>query len=499
MWSSSRPSSRLPSQLLRGEHRAVRTHLPAAVHRVDHADHAGAVPAAHALLHARLALDAAPGRPQRHGLHHRRRPAGQEHGLQPVLARRGQLGLHAVEQRDHVALGLVDAARVHVPGDELVGEMRVAITEHGSDRTVVALREPLRRVDERRHAETAADEHVVGRLLDLEGAAERSEHVDRVPGAHRGEFGGAGTHDGEDQRDQVAADLADAERARQQLHRVVREQVDELRRLGMRGDVRVAEREPYDAGRQLGHFGDLDRVAAGEVARGGRLGDGRQERCAGHGDSLSVLLWFPLCLRGVGCWLRHDGAQVVAHGDGGVACGVGHQAERGFGAHRLAVRAGLPPGADDAARGVDDRAGAGVVEHAGHVAGGAALRAVAGHEEERVRHACAQRASLLGVRGADDRADPRIAVLPDGALAPTFHQIGHMLVDAAAAGQFELLDFAAGGVGGAHEREDVLVGGGGGLDERGDAVGAEVRVHGHRILMPRVVRPGLPRAKRHAA
>lgn len=48
------------------------------------------------------------------------------------------------------------------------------------------------------------------------------------------------------------------------------------------------------------------------------------------------------------------------------------------------------------------------------------------------------------------------------------------------------MQFAGGRVGGAHEHEDVLVGFGGGLDERGDAVGAEIRVDGHRILMPRV-------------
>ncbi len=41
-------------------------------------------------------------------------------------------------------------------------------------------------------------------------------------------------------------------------------------------------------------------------------------------------------------------------------------------------------------------------------------------------------------------------------------------------------------VGGPHKHEDVLVGFGGGLDERGDAVRAEIRVDGHRILVPRV-------------
>mgnify|MGYP006996845265 FL=1 len=74
----------------------------------------------------------------------------------------------------------------------------------------------------------------------------------------------------------------------------------------------------------------------------------------------------------------------------------------------------------------------------------------------------------------------------DGLGAPAFHEIGYMLVDLRAVGQVEHLQFAGGRVGGAHEHEDVLVGFGGGLDERGDAVGAEIRVDGHRILMPRV-------------
>ncbi len=46
----------------------------------------------------------------------------------------------------------------------------------------------------------------------------------------------------------------------------------------------------------------------------------------------------------------------------------------------------------------------------------------------------------------------------DGFGAPALHQVRDMLVHALASGKFELLQFAAGWVGGAYQYEDVLVG-----------------------------------------
>ena len=70
--------------------------------------------------------------------------------------------------------------------------------------------------------------------------------------------------------------------------------------------------------------------------------------------------------------------------------------------------------------------------------------------------------------GADDGAGACVAEAADGVGAPLFDEVGHVLVDALAAGEFELLDLCAGWVGGAHEDEQVAVrvlcGGGEGFD-----------------------------------
>ena len=56
---------------------------------------------------------------------------------------------------------------------------------------------------------------------------------------------------------------------------------------------------------------------------------------------------------------------------------------------------------------VDDGAAALLVEHACHVRGRAALRTVARHEEERVRHTFTQRLAFLGVGSAPTTARAR--------------------------------------------------------------------------------------------
>ncbi len=49
------------------------------------------------------------------------------------------------------------------------------------------------------------------------------------------------------------------------------EQVDELRRLGVGGDVSVAERQAEYAVRQPAHIGDVDGMSSGEETGGSRL------------------------------------------------------------------------------------------------------------------------------------------------------------------------------------------------------------------------------------
>ena len=65
----------------------------------------------------------------------------------------------------------------------------------------------------------------------------------------------------------------------------------------------------------------------------------------------------------------------------------------------------------------------------------AALRAVAGYQEEGVRKALAEYRRLFGVRRADDGANGGLPVFPDGALAPTLYHIAHALVHGAPVGE----------------------------------------------------------------
>ena len=120
------------------------------------------------------------------------------------------------------------------------------------------------------------------------------------------------------------------------------------------------------------------------------------------------------------------------------------------GVSRLLIGAHNPSG------GVDDRAQAFLIKRAGHIGGAAALRAIAGHEEEGMRQRRPQLGKLRGIGRADNRADARIAVFPRESLSPRFTKIAHHAVDRLAAA-VTILQLPGGGVGGFDQHEEAFI------------------------------------------
>ena len=90
-----------------------------------------------------------------------------------------------------------------------------------------------------------------------------------------------------------------------------------------------------------------------------------------------------------------------------------------------------------------------------HVPGIAALRAVAGNEEEQAIIFFAERAQHRGVRRGGGDADLGIAVFAELIEAPAHGKVGHDLIDHAVTGE-EVLHLAGGFIGAAGNDEDVF-------------------------------------------
>ncbi|KOA60805.1 hypothetical protein BAAM1489_00120 [Bifidobacterium animalis subsp. animalis MCC 1489] len=196
------------------------------------------------------------GGPSGHGFHHWRRAAGQNDRLTRAFL---QCRPQAFEQREHIALRLVDAVHfVGVLGSIDVGEMLVTIAEHGDRPRIRLITQALRGLKQRWDAETSADEHIIRSLIEIEGRAQRAKHIDGVPRRQLAELVGAETDHREDEAHLVAIHLADSERTRHEVHGVRRIQIHELRRSNMAGDVFVTEGETDDARSELLHGDNAD-------------------------------------------------------------------------------------------------------------------------------------------------------------------------------------------------------------------------------------------------
>ena len=113
------------------------------------------------------------------------------------------------------------------------------------------------------------------------------------------------------------------------------------------------------------------------------------------------------------------------------------------------------PGIEHAAAGHDGGPVTELVEGILHVPGIAALRAVAGDEEEQAIIFFAERAQHRGVRRGGGDADLGIAVFAELIEAPAHGKVGHDLIDHAVTGE-EVLHLAGGFVGAAGNDEDVF-------------------------------------------
>lgn len=147
------------------------------------------------------------------------------------------------------------------------------------------------------------------------------------------------------------------------------------------------------------------------------------------------------------------------------------------------LQVGTLEGRGHAARAVDDRAEAVLVERRGHVGGLPPLGAVARHEEDHARQRRAQGRQLPRIRRADDRTHETITRFPPMRRRPIGQAIGDVLIQGFAVG-FEVLEVAGRGVARPHEHEQAVARGRGGLHERVDAVAAEVRVDRQRVGVP---------------
>ena len=189
---------------------------------------------------------------------------------------------------------IVDAQqRIHVWCHDLVRELLVSVSEHRGDLGFAGIMQLLRRADQRRNTQAAGDQYVMRLILDLEGVhAQRAEHVDAVAHMLGCQVRGALADHGEDDAHLIADYLAYAERTRHKHHFVVGEQVDELRRPRMLGNVWILERHTNNTRGELFDGGDGNGMTRWEIP----CGDGLIHHfiCAGErhvlSSSLTVLL-----------------------------------------------------------------------------------------------------------------------------------------------------------------------------------------------------------------
>ena len=189
-------------------------------------------------------------------------------------------------------------------------------------------------------------------------------------------------------------------------------------------------------------------------------------------------------------WGTRGAALTLWGGDVGGEVG-GHLLHGGFdGALPVGVvgraEVGSEVGEGEAAGVVDECAQTLRIEGGGDVAGGAALGAVAGDEEEDAGHGFAEFGDLFGVGGTDDCAEETVAGIVAVRGGPLGEAVGDVAIEGFAVGD-EVLKVARGGVAGADEGEEAVAGFCGGVDEGTDAVGTEVGVDGEGVGGPRGV------------
>ena len=98
-----------------------------------------------------------------------------------------------------------------------------------------------------------------------------------------------------------------------------------------------------------------------------------------------------------------------------------------------------------------------------------------------MRHLAPQDRRLRRMRRPDDGAHGGIAVAADAVFAPLFHQRAHVLVHRFAVFQPQVLQLAAGGIGGLDQHEDALAATVHLLQKGLDAVRAQIAVDGEKI------------------
>ena len=106
----------------------------------------------------------------------------------------------------------------------------------------------------------------------------------------------------------------------------------------------------------------------------------------------------------------------------------------------------LLPCTEDGAGGVHDCTAAVGVKGRGHILGAAALRSVAGHQEEGMRQGRTQLTQLLRIRRADNRANARIAILTGEFFAPLLAKRTHRGIERLLIVQNTILQLSRGGV-----------------------------------------------------
>ena len=116
----------------------------------------------------------------------------------------------------------------------------------------------------------------------------------------------------------------------------------------------------------------------------------------------------------------------------------------------------------------------------------AALRAIAGHQNEALWHHLAKELTLLGIGCANHRADIAVGIA-HALCAPLCHLLADDLIQGLTVHD-AILELSAGRIGGLHQNEDTLLLFLTNLHEGLHAVASKVGIHGHEILIKAVER-----------